>query len=327
MLEKGMKAVVLTEPCAAEDMKLSEVPVPDVRPGWVLVRVKAFGLNHSEVLLRQFEVAQSYIAKPVIPGIECVGEVFDPSDSSFKRGEKVMALMGGMGRSFNGSYAEYALLPSSHVFSVTGDLPWDELAAIPETYFTAYGSLVRSLQLSGKDTLLIRGGTSTVGLAALQLAKAIGATVVSTTRSTAKEKILRECGADDVIVEGEGFRKGFLEKYPAGVTKVLELIGASTLRESLRLTALHGIVCHTGLLGGVFGMKNFDPIKEIPSGVYLTGFYSNTPTQEQIAGMMDLIGKGGIHPLIARRFTLDRIADAHTLAEKRGQIGKIVITL
>ncbi len=327
MWEKNMKAVVLAEPCAAEEMKLSEVPVPEVRPGWVLVRVKAFGLNHSEVLLRQFEVAQPYIATPIIPGIECVGEIADPSDSSFKRGEKVMALMGGMGRSFNGSYAEYALLPVSHVFSVNSNLPWAELAAIPETYFTAYGSLVRSLQLKSDDLLLVRGGTSTVGLAALQLAKAIGATVVSTTRSIAKEKILRDCGADDVILEGEDFRKRFLEKYPAGATKVLELIGASTLRESLRLTALHGIVCHTGLLGGVFGMKNFDPIKEIPSGVYLTGFYSNTPTQEQISGMMDLIDSGKIRPVIAGIFPFEKISEAHTLAEQRGQIGKIVLTM
>ncbi len=119
----------------------------------------------------------------------------------------------------------------------------------------------------------------------------------------------------------------FLEKYPAGATKVLELIGASTLRESLKLTALHGIVCHTGLLGGVFGMKNFDPIKEIPSGVYLTGFYSNTPTQEQISGMMDLIDSGKIRPVIAGIFPFEKISEAHTLAEQRGQIGKIVLTM
>ncbi len=322
-----MKAVVLTKPCEAEEMILTDVPVPEVAPGWVLIRVKAFGINHSEVLLRQFEVARSYINKPIIPGIECVGEVVDPSDSGLHKGERVMALMGGMGRSFNGSYAEYALLPASHVFPVESSLDWNELAAIPETYYTAYGSLTLSLQLIETDTLLIRGGSSTVGLAALQLAKAIGATVISTTRSEKKADLLREYGADDVILEGEDFRKRFLEKYPSGATKVLELIGASTLRDSLRLTALHGIVCHTGLLGGVFGLKNFDPIKEVPSGVYLTGFYSNNPTLSQIQGMMSLIERGGIHPIIARQFTFADIAEAHKLAELRGQIGKIVVTL
>ncbi|MDE5876153.1 MAG: zinc-binding dehydrogenase [Muribaculaceae bacterium] len=322
-----MKAVVLTEPCKAEEMRLTEIPVPEVRPGRVLIKVRALGINHSEVLLRQFEVAQPYINKPIIPGIECVGEVIDPSDSGFRKGQRVMALMGGMGRSFNGSYAEYALLPSRIVFAVDSNLDWDELAAIPETFYTAYGSLVMSLQLSKNDILLVRGGTSTVGLAAIQLAKAIDAKVVATTRSERKASLLREYGADDVILEGDGFRGRFLEKYPSGANKILELIGASTLRESLKVTAFHGIVCHTGLLGGVYGLKDFDPIKEIPSGVYLTGFYSNYPTQSQITDMMKLIEHANIHPIIARRFTLEQIADAHLLAEQRGQIGKIVVTI
>ncbi|MDE7096001.1 MAG: zinc-binding dehydrogenase, partial [Muribaculaceae bacterium] len=310
-----------------EDMKPAVIPEPDVKPGWVLIKVKAFGINHSEVLLRQFEVAQPYINKPIVPGIECVGEVVDPSDSGMRKGQRVIALMGGMGRSFNGSYAEYALLPLRIVFSVDSNMDWTELAAIPETFYTAYGSLVTSLQLSVEDVLLIRGGTSTVGLAALQLAKAIGAKVVATTRSERKAGMLRVYGADDVVLEGEGFLKRFLEKYPGGATKVLELIGASTIRESLKLTALHGMVCHTGLLGGVFGLNDFDPIKEIPSGVYLTGFYSNYPAQPQITDMMRLIDKGNIHPIIARQFTLEQIGEAHLLAEQRGQIGKIVVTV
>ncbi|MDE6792012.1 MAG: zinc-binding dehydrogenase [Muribaculaceae bacterium] len=320
-----MKAVVLNKPCEAKEMRISEVPVPVVKPGWVLIRVKAFGINHSEVLLRQFEVAQSYISKPVIPGIECVGEVVDASDSRFHNGEKVMALMGGMGRSFNGSYAEYALLPASHVFSVSSSLDWDELAAIPETFYTAYGSLILSLQLCRDDTLLIRGGSSTVGLAAIQLAKAIGAHVIATTRSESKSRILLASGADDVILEGEDFLKRFLCRYPSGATKVLELIGASTLPQSLRLTARHGIVCHTGLLGGVYSLKDFDPIKEIPSGVYLTGFYSNTPSQREIDDMMRLIDTNLIHPVVARKYSLSEISEAHELAEQRGQIGKIVV--
>ncbi len=322
-----MKAIVLTAPCRADEMRLTDIPVPEVRPGWVLIKVKAFGINHSEVLLRQFEVAQSYINKPIVPGIECVGEVVDPSDSCFKVGERVIALMGGMGRSFNGSYAEYALLPTNHVFTVESSLGWQELAAIPETFYTAYGSLIMSLQLSAGDTLLIRGGSSTVGIAAIQLAKAVGAKVVATTRSEGKAGLLLEYGADDVVLEGDDFRHRFLERYPAGATKVLELIGASTLRDSLRLTSYHGIVCHTGLLGGVFGLKNFDPIKEVPTGIYLTGFYSNNPTQSQINGMMNLIEKGSIRPIIAESFPLDQISDAHILAEQRAQIGKIVVVV
>lgn len=109
--------------------------------------------------------------------------------------------MGGMGRSFNGSYAEYVAVPVDHVFAVESKLDWGELAAIPETFYTAYGSLFISLQLARHDTLLIRGGTSTVGLAALQLAKAAGATVVSTTRTESKVKLLMETGADGVMLK------------------------------------------------------------------------------------------------------------------------------
>ena len=322
-----MKAIVLTKPIEAAEMSLAEVAMPEVKPGWVLIKVKAFGINHSEILLRRFEISQSYIRKPIIPGIECVGEIVNPSDSRFRPGERVMAMMGGMGRSFDGSYAEYVLVPSGHVFTADSDLSWDELAAIPETYYTAYGSLTLSLQLSAADTLLIRGATSTVGLAAIQLAKAIGAKVIATTRSENRAEFLRRIGADDIVTEGPDFRRRFLDRHPAGATKVLELIGASTLPESLRLTAFHGIVCHTGLLGGVFTLSNFDPIKEIPSGVYLTGFYSNFPKQTEITAMMELIRKSGLHPVTAERFNLDHIAEAHTLAEQRGQIGKIIVTV
>lgn len=322
-----MKAIVLTNPCKTNELKLKEIPMPEVKPGWVLIKVRAFGINHSEVLLRQFEVAKPYINKPIIPGIECVGEVCDPSDSCFKKGQRVIALMGGMGRSFNGSYAEYALLPTKIIFSVDDNLDWRELAAIPETFYTAYGSLVTSLRLSKDDLLLVRSGTSTVGLASIQIAKAIGASVVATTRNKNKITILKKYGADVVLLENEGLREKFLEIFPRGASKVLELIGASTLRESLKLTCLHGIVCHTGLLGGVYDLKCFDPIKEIPSGVYLTGFYSNYPTQSQITDMMNLINQFDIHPVIARQFNLENIAQAHLFAEQRDHIGKIVVTV
>lgn len=151
--------------------------------------------------------------------------------------------------------------------------------------------------------------------------------MIATTRSDAKAPLLKQTGADDVMIECDGFYRSFLSRYPSGATKVLELIGAKTLRDSLRLTSVHGIVCHTGLLGGVYGLSNFDPIKEIPSGVYLTGFYSNNPRQSEIDGMMSLIEKGEIHPLIAKKFKLNEIADAHLLAEQRGLTGKIVVTV
>src|SRR4030042_2109868 len=195
-----MKAVVLYKTCPPEELKISEVPVPEVKPGWVLIKVKAFGLNHSELMMRASEADAPYIKLPRIPGIECAGEIADPSDSNFIMGQRVIALMGGMGRSFDGSYAEYTLVPFKNVFKVETTFGWGELAAIPETYYTAYGSLFDSIQLKTEDTLLIRGGTSALGLSAIQLAKSVGATVMASTRNEKKRELLTRQGADNVLI-------------------------------------------------------------------------------------------------------------------------------
>ena len=320
-----MNAVVLTKTCKAEELSVSEVPTPKVKAGWVLIKVRAFGINHSEVLLRQFEADAPYIHLPIIPGIECVGEIADPSDTNFREGEKVFAFMGGMGRSFDGSYAEYVLMPAHHVFRVQSDLAWEELAAIPETYYTAYGSLFTCLRLQSDDVLLVRGASSNLGRAAIQLAHACGARVIASVRNEQSSEALRRIGADDIVLEGDDFAHQVLRLAPEGVNKVLEIIGPTTLRSSLHLLASGGIVCHTGVLGGKYVLDGFDPIKEIPNGRYLTGFYSNSPTQTEIDGMMSLIATGNVYPVIDSVLPLSQISLAHQKAEQRGAKGKIVI--
>jgi NADPH:quinone reductase-like Zn-dependent oxidoreductase len=320
-----MKAVVLHHTGTPDVLKVSEVPLPLVKPGWVLIKVKAFGLNRSELMMREYEGNASYIQLPRILGIECVGEVEDGSDTHLRKGQKVIALMGGMGRSFDGSYAEYALLPAKNVFSVDTKLNWAELAAIPETYFTAYGSLFQSLQLVATDVLLIRGGTSAAGLAAIQLAKSIGAKVLASTRKESKRELLIKQGADHVLIEDGTLAKQLLNIYPNGINKVLELIGTSTLYESMSFLKIHGIVCVTGILSKKATIENFYPIKDIPSGVYLTGFSSNSPSQPLIDELFEHIKKFNLHPTIARTFLLEEIADAHQMMENNEANGKIVI--
>jgi NADPH:quinone reductase-like Zn-dependent oxidoreductase len=320
-----MKAVVLKNTGKPEVLADSEVPVPTVKPGWVLIQVKAFGLNRSELMMRQYEGDAPYIQLPRILGIECVGLVANASDSHFKNGQKIVAFMGGMGRSFDGSYAEYTLVPTKNVFSIETDMTWEQLAAIPETYFTAYGSLFESLQLNPNDVLLVRGGTSSAGLAAIQLAKSIGAKVLATTRKEEKRQLLLKTGADYVLIE-DGTLSGQLKVlYPQGVTKILELIGAETLMESMNLLSKHGIVCVTGLLGKKATLDNFYPIKDIPSGVYLTGFVSNSPNQQIINTLFNHIKQYNIRPTIASVFSLDQIVEAHALMESNHANGKIVV--
>ena len=313
-----MKAVVLNKITEGKDIVLSDVLIPDVRPGWVLVKVKAFGLNHSEKLLRLNEIRADYIQKPVIPGIECVGEIVDPSDSGLAVGQKIVALMGGMGRSFNGSYAEYALLPRRIVFPINSELSWEALGAVPETYFTAWGSLFECLHLTAKDTLLIRGATCALGYASLQIAKALGCKVIATTHREDKLPLIAE--ADETVIDD-----GKLTGKVRGVTKALDLIGPRNLKDTLTAVEKGGIVCQTGLLGGVYALNGFDPIKDIPNGVYLTGFFSNYPTQQVMYEIFAFLNEKKLVPVSGKVFDFDEIREA-VIAQDEGKVnGKIIV--
>ena len=313
-----MKAVVLDKITEAKDIILSECPIPDVRPGWVLVKVKAFGLNHSEQILRLNEIRAPYIQKPIIPGIECVGEIVDPSDSGLAVGQKAAALMGGMGRSFNGSYAEYALLPERIVFAVDSDLPWEALGAVPETYFTAWGSLFECLHLTADDTLLIRGATCALGCAAMQIANALGCRVIATTHRETKLALIAD--AEEAVLDD-----GRLTGRIHGVTKALDLIGPRNLKDTLTAVEKGGIVCQTGILGGVYALNGFDPIKDIPNGVYLTGFFSNYPTQQSMDEIFAFLNKKDLVPVCGQVYNFENIRDA-VAAQDEGKVnGKIVV--
>ncbi|MBP2656297.1 MAG: NADPH:quinone reductase and related Zn-dependent oxidoreductase [Firmicutes bacterium] len=290
-----MKAVLLTEPTEAKNIVLRQCAIPEVKPGWVLVRIMAFGLNHSEQILRQSEITAPYIKKPIIPGIECVGEIADASDSHFSVGEKVVALMGGMGRSFNGSYA---------------------------TYFTAWGSLFECLHLKPDDTLLIRGATCALGYAAIQLAKAFGCKVLATTHRESKLHLLEQAGVDLPLLD-----TGSLKGKIAGVTKALELVGPKTLMDTLNCIEKGVIVCQTGVLGGIYSLNNFDPIKDIPNGVFLTGFYSNMPTQDVMDDIFDYLNIYHLLPGIGKVYPFSQIAKACEDMDAGRVNGKIVIKL
>jgi len=317
-----MKAVVLTKPTKAENIVLSDVEVPKVKSGWVLVKIKAFGLNHSEQILREFEIENDYINKPIIPGIECVGEIADPSDSGLTVGQKVVALMGGMGRSFNGSYAEYALLPVHHVFPMESKLSWAEMGAIPETYFTAWGSLFQCLRLNPDDKLLIRGATCALGYVAIQLAKALGCTVIGTTHKADKLSLLEQAGCDEFILDD-----GTIKSNVGGVTKALELVGIKTVRDTMFALEEGAVVCNTGVLGKVYEWDGFDPIKDIPNGVYLTGFFSNYPTQKMIQDIFSFMDEHKLKPLIGATYDFDHIKEACIALDSGKVNGKIVVIL
>ena len=332
MLESDcMKAVVLEETCKANELKVSEVPIPKVKDDWLLVKVIGFGINRAEIVLRDYEADEDYINLPVIPGIECVGEVIDPSNSKLNKGDKIVALMGGMGRTFDGGYAEFALLPFRNVFKIDDDvfnhLTIEEIIAVPETYFTAYGS-IESLQLKNHDSILIRGATSACGLTAMQLAHAMNAKIIATSRSESKFDLLKNNGADFTVVDDGNIEEKVKDIFPSGVNKILELVGPETLEDSMNCLSEGGICCNTGILGGVEYIPKFDPIKTIPNNRYLTSFFSNYPTQEIINDIFRFIIDNGIKPNIGHVFTnLEDICDAHELMESNKSKGKIIFRL
>lgn len=194
-----MKAAVTTKAGASDVIQIQEVAKPTVKDGFVLIQIKAFGLNRSEIFTRQGDSPD--VKFPRIQGIECVGIVEEDPSQTYQPGQQVAALMGGMGRNFDGGYAEFTLVPLAIVFSFQSDLPWHVLGAIPEMFQTVSGSLNDALEVKKGETLLIRGGTSSIGLLSCQLAKHYGLTVLSTTRNQDKEAHLKENGADEVLID------------------------------------------------------------------------------------------------------------------------------
>lgn len=322
-MNKTMKAIVIEKPCSANELKISEIPVPKIKSGHVLIKINAFGINRSEIFTRNG--LSPSVEFPRVIGIECAGIIEDPSDSHFKKGDKVFTLMGGLGREFDGSYAEYTLVPENQVYPL--QLPeenWEILAAYPELYYTAYGSLFKSLKLQNDETLLIRGGTGSVALAAMQLAKSINVKTVATTRDEQKIEFLKENGSDYVIIENDNFENQLKSYFPQGIDKVLELIGASTLKSSLKSLKQGGTVCMTGCLGGWI-VDSFEPLVDIPSESYLTSFDSTTVNKDTIRDMFDFIEKYNIKPRISKVFPLEEIGAAHFFLESNKANGKIVI--
>lgn len=314
-----MKALVMNSVTNSDDIVLSEIEKPGAVKGWPLVRIAGFGMNHSELVLRTSEIRASYIRKPIVPGIECIGYVEESLDPDFRKGDRVCSLMGGMGRNYNGSYEEYASLPANRLFHVKSSLSDEYLAAVPETFFTAWGSLFSSLDLKKEDTLLVRGATSALGYAAIQLAKALGCMVIGTTHKEEKKHYITDLDAEAILDEGQ---------LPEGlhVNKILELVGPRTLKDSLRHLYQKGICCNTGILGGVYYLDGFDPIKDIPNSVYLTGFFSNYPTQEIMDAIFAFIDEHQIRPFIGKRFGFSDIRNA-IKAQEKGVDGKIVVVM
>ena len=320
-----MRAAVIEVAGGPEALKLQERPVPAPEAGWVLIKVMAFGINRSELFTRQGHSPS--VRFPRILGIEAVGQVVEAPGGEFPEGQTVATAMGGMGRQFDGSYAEYTCVPASQVQALETKLDWPALAALPEMLQTAWGSLHTALQLERGQTILIRGGTTSVGLAAAVLAKKHGATVAVTTRRPEREAMLRENGADHVFVDNGELAASVRRVFEGGVDRVLELVGTTTLLDSLKAAARHGVVCMTGMVGNKWDFDRFAPMEAIPTSVKLTTYageasdFVRTPLQDFVQEIED----GRTVVRIGKVFQLAEIVEAHRCMEENRAQGKIVV--
>jgi NADPH2:quinone reductase len=323
-----MRAILRTGFGGPEKLVIREIPEPEPQDGQVLIEVKAFGLNHAELHMRQGQWAE--IAD--VSGIECVGVVKSCPGGEFGVGTKVAALMGGLGRTINGSYAEYTCAPVTNVAAIESNLSWAELAAIPETYATAWTCLFRNLELTSGQTLVIRGATSAFGQAALNMAVRAGAKVIATSRSADRFPMLKALGAVRCEVEEPTLSKTIVE---AGkIDAVLDLVGNSTILDSLDMLRRGGRACLAGWLGGLAPIADFNPLARMPSGVSLTFFasfvfgkpgfpVSDVPLQSIAAD----VEAGHYSAKPTRVFRFEEIQEAHRVMEANEAKGKVVVVI
>ncbi|MRV76071.1 zinc-binding dehydrogenase [Duganella sp. FT92W] len=321
-----MRAIVRQQFGGPEVLIEQTLPRPAPAPGHILIQVRAFGLNHAELYMRRGE----WGSVAPVSGIECVGTVADDPDGRLAPGQTVLAAMGGMGRTIAGSYAEFVAVPQANVVPVETRLPWTQLAIVPESYGVAWSCLKQCLQLQPGQRVLVRGANSSLGRAALDLARFLGAHATGTTRSAGHIAELEALGAGRVIVAGTSLSAAEAGQFDA----VLDVLGNSSLRDSLRLAVPGGRVCLAGFLAGLAPLDGFNPLADMPSTVQLSFFGSFNfggpghgmdaiPYQD----IVDAMANGQLRGRPACTFDFGQIREAHALMESHRANGKLVVQL
>ncbi|KAI8624564.1 GroES-like protein [Xylariaceae sp. FL1651] len=361
-MAETMRAIVIPTFGGPEVLSYRTVAKPAPGADEVLIRVRAFGVNHAEMHMRKGE----WDEWDPITGLECVGTVeayphptpsstssssLSPEEAVAARrrrlpvGARVAAVMGGMGRSRPGSYGEYVAVPASNVIALddTTSLSWEQLAALPEVYCTAWSCLFTVLDLQKGERLLIRGATSTVGQAALHLAVDAGAVVTATTRRAERFAWLEEMGAAEAVKEEEGLfssakgsgADGEAKEEAATVRKfdkTLNLIGNRALLESIALTRPGGRMLQAGWLGGLQPVEAFNPMVQMQPGVHFSLFHSKVlgtpafPLEDVPLGeIVRKLEEGRWDAKPARVFEYTDIVNAHRALDSHDVGGKIVV--
>lgn len=330
-----MRAWVVSEPGGPSALELRTVPDPDPVAGSVLIDIKAFGLNRAEAVTRAGGSGDA-VPFPRVIGIECVGEVLDGGGTNLVAGQRVAAAMGGMGRAYDGSYAERTLVPRSNVFPLDTGLGWATLSALPETFFTAWGC-VRSARADRGDgeppaRVVMRPGASALGLAVAQIVVADGGEVIGVTRSEGKRATLLERGMTDVLVGSGPVADIVRERWPDGATAVIDTVASDdSLADDEAMLASGGRICIAGSLAESYGTAAVGTVADVVRRDHV-GFYSSetldttadTPT---LQATVDRVADGTYRAGIDRVIGFDDLVGAHEEMEANAFAGKVVVDL
>lgn len=324
-MSETMNAVVMHAPGGPDVLKLEQRPIPQPDATEVLIKVHAFGLNRSELFTRQGH--SPGVRFPRILGIEAVGTVAEAPGDQFEPGQVVTTVMGGMGRDFDGSYAEYTVVPAAQIRSLRTTLPWRILGALPEMLQTAWGALHRGLRWTPGQKLLIRSGTTSIGLAIIAIARAQGAEVGATSRSAEAESIVKALGATHFFLDDGAIAGKIREVWSGGADKVLELVGTTTLTDSLQATKESGAVCMAGMVGDQWSLAQFAPMDVIPTGVSLTTYSGGVSDfmAMPLQTLVEQVEAGMLSIRLGPVFQIDEVPLAHTIMEQTSARGKFVV--
>ena len=322
-----MKAVVITQPGAPDVLQLQERPTPQPQAGEVLIKVRAAGINRPDVAQRKGHYPPPPGAPQDIPGLEVAGVVEEcgPQVSRWKKGDAVCALISG------GGYAEFALAPEGCCLPVPEGRSFAEAASLPETVFTVWHNVIQRGGLKQGERFLVHGGSSGIGITAIQLAKAVGAVVYATAGSAEKCRACADLGADRCInyrqEDFEAVLKG------EGVDVILDMVGGDYVAKGLRLLNVDGrMVFINAMKGGEAQVNVLDIMRK---RLTVTGStlrnrevaFKSALAAEVEKNVWPLIQKRQFKPVIYKTFPLGQAAEAHRLMESSEHIGKIVLVV
>ncbi len=322
-----MRGVVISAPGGPEVLRLEDVPTPRPATGEVLIKVAAAGVNRPDCLQRR-GIYPPPPGASELPGLEVAGTIVQCGDDvqSLQSGDQVCALVAG------GGYAEYCVAPAVQCLPVPTGLTLAQAATLPETFFTVWSNVFDRGKLVANETLLVHGGASGIGTTAIQMGRAMGATVYATAGSDAKAEFCEALGAARCInYKRENFLDELKAETSGGVDVILDIVGGSHLEQNIKLLNTDGRLVVIGILGGAKGTLNLGLV--LSKRLVITGstLRARPPAEKQLIAdqlrkrIWPLLEQGIIKPVVQQQFELANAAEAHRLLEANQAAGKLVL--